>query len=678
MAGALALTAAPVVASARPARVIGSTRRNAGMIASSATRHRRSIRVGTVGIPPCPGYPLAWCTTIPVPYDYSDSAAGAIRLGFLWFPATSGRATGTILAVQGGPGYPTSDYVSAYRGVFGPALLASENLLLVDLRGTGRSSVFTCKALQNWTLNNSIAAYTADTGACGYQLNHTRRLIGRPGYVQASDLYTTANAARDVALLLRRLRTGRVDFYGDSYGTFFGQTFTARYHQLLRSVTLDSAYPVSEKNPWYPLTIRWARFAFDVSCQRSVACETAAPGSSWGRVAQATRYLRAHPVTGLTRTPTGQVIRDTVGVDQLIELVNLAGADSGVYRELDPAIRALLYDHDAVPLLRLTAQEISQTATSGPVGQFNAGLYEATTCLDYPQPFSYASSLAERRLEYSRAVARLQPHLWAPFTVREWVTEPEEEFDACLTWPRPQRPDPPITTPAPYAPRSLPVLVLSGDLDSLTTPTEGLWAAHEMGPSARWILFQNDTHINAMDDTFGCASGLVQRFVADPGGLRQLNASCADDAPEVRVVGSYPKTLSAVTAATALPGNAAGTAGLQLAAVATAATGDCIWHWYYGDGVHGWGPRGGTCHFAGPADATRITFSRYKWTTDTAVSGTAAWNQAAGLISASLTVTGPSGSGSVQLSYHDYVRHPLAGITGSYGGAPIVAAMPAP
>ena len=70
--------------------------------------------------------------------------------------------------------------------------------------------------------------------------------------MQASDLYTTANAARDVALLLHRLRTGKVDFYGDSYGTFFGQVLTARYAKLLRSVTLDAAYPVSGANPVLP------------------------------------------------------------------------------------------------------------------------------------------------------------------------------------------------------------------------------------------------------------------------------------------------------------------------------------------------------------------------------------------------------------------------------------------
>ncbi len=696
LAGLVVLCGSPALAVSRPTPVVGSVGRAstgasprfAAAIASihrrpapapdRARRRRPPIRVGTVLIHPCSGFPQAWCTTIAVPYDYSDAAAGTIGLGFLWYPASSGHATGTILAVQGGPGYPTSDYASQYRGVFGPAILAKRNLLLVDLRGTGMSSPFTCTPLQNWTLNNSIAAYTAVTGECGRQLNHTRHLIGSQGYVQASDLYTTANAARDVALLLRRLRTGRVDFYGDSYGTFFGQVLTARFHRLLRSITLDSAYPVAEKNPWYPLAIRWAGYAFNAACERSVACETAAPGSSWARIGAAASYLRTHPVTGRTRTPTGELIRDTVGVDQLIELVNLAGSDSGVYRELDPAIRALLATHDAVPLLRLTAQEVSQTATSGPVSQFNTGLYEATTCLDYPQPFSYRSPFTVRRREYARAVARLRPGMFAPFTDHEWVTEPQEEFDACLTWPRPQRQDPPITTPAPYAPRNLPVLVLSGDLDSLTTPTEGSWTAREMSPSARWILFQNDTHINAMGDTFGCASGLVRQFVDNPGALRRLDASCATHTPEVRVVGSYPQQLSAVTPATPQPGNRASTAGLQLAAVGAAATGDAVWHWYYGDGVHGWGLRGGTCKFAGPANATRITFRGYRWTGDTAVSGHAVWDQQAGVITASLTVTGPSGSATVQLSYHDYVPHPSATITGTYGGLPIVATMPAP
>ena len=643
---------------------------------ATAAAHRHPIRVGSVTIPPCPASRLAWCTRINVPLDYRNPAAGHIKLGFQWYPATSGTAAGTILAVQGGPGFPTTDYAPDYRGTFLP-LLARRNLLLVNLRGTGNSSAFLCKPLQDWKTADGIAAYTIDTGKCGRQLNHTRKLPGG-GYVQASDLYTTANAARDVALLLRRLRTGPVDFYGDSYGTFFGQVLTARYAKLLRSVTLDSAYPVSGKNPFYPHTIQTARHAFNISCDRSAACHRAAPGPAWARLAMLAKYLRHHPVTGQTRTPLGRVVTERVTTLKLSEMVNDAGADSGVYRELDPAGRALLRDHDPAPLLRLTEQDV-YTGTSGPVRQFNDGLYQATTCLDYPQPFRYGSPPAQRAAQYARALSRLPAKEFAPFTVHEWVTEPEEEFDACLDWPAPSHPDPPMTTPPPYAPANPPVLVLSGDLDSLTTPAEGRQTARDMGPSARWILIHNDTHVNAMDDPVGCASGLVQTFIRDPGMLKQMNASCATRTPEVRVVGTFPATLSRVTPATAAPGDQAGRTGLRLAAVGAAVAGDAVWRWYYGNGVRGWGLRGGTFRFGGHGSFITIRLTGVRWTSDTQVSGTVRWHQVSGRIQARLRVTGPGGSAaSLRLGYFDYVPHSVATLSGRSRGQRIAATMPAP
>ena len=659
-------------ASASPVFTARSTA--AALAGSAAQRH--PIRVGSVTIPPCPASPQAWCTRINVPLDYRDPAAGHIKLGFQWYPATSGTAVGTILAVQGGPGYPTTDYAADYRGTFRP-LLGRRNLLLVNLRGTGNSSAFLCQPLQHWKAADGIAAYTADTGKCGRQLNHTRKLPGG-GYVPASDLYTTANAARDVALLLRRLRTGKVDFYGDSYGTFFGQVLTARYAKMLRSVTLDAAYPVSGKDPFYPQTIRTARYAFDVSCLRSVACDRAAPGSAWARLSALAAYLRQHPVKGRTRDPFGAKVTERVTTVKLSEMVNDAGADSGVYRELDAAGRALLDDHDPAPLLRLTEQDV-YTGNSGPVREFNDGLYQATTCLDYPQPFSYRQTPAQRAAQYARAVAALPAGLFAPFTGHEWVTEPEEEFDACLDWPAPAHPDPPITTAPPYAPRNLPVLVLSGDLDSLTTPAEGRQTATDMGPSARWILVRNDTHVNAMDDPVGCASGLVQTFIREPAALRRMNASCAERTPEVRVVGTFPATLSRVTPATARPGDQAGRTGLRLAAVGAAAAGDAVWRWYYGDGVRGWGLRGGTFRFTGDGSRIGIRLTRVRWTSDTRVSGTVRWNQVSGRVWARLTIAGPGGvSASVRLWYFDYVRHSEARLSGRYRSQRIAATMPAP
>ena len=214
---------------------------------------------------------------------------------------------------------------------------------------------------------------------------------------------------------------------------------TARYAKLLRSVTLDSAYPVSGKNPFYPHTIQTARRAFNISCDRSAACHRAAPGRAWARLAVLARYLRHHPVTGRTRTPLGRVVTERVTTLKLSEMVNDAGSDSGVYRELDPAGRALLRDHDPAPLLRLTEQDV-YTGTSGPVRQFNDGLYPGDHVPGLPAAVQLQQPPAQRAVQYARALSRLPAKEFAPFTVHEWVTEPEEEFDACLDCrPRPIR-----------------------------------------------------------------------------------------------------------------------------------------------------------------------------------------------------------------------------------------------
>jgi hypothetical protein len=144
-------------------------------------------------------------------------------------------------------------------------------------------------------------------------------------------------------------------------------------------------------------------------------------------------------------------------------------------------------------------------------------------------------------------------------------------------------------------------------------------------------------------------------------------------------VGTFPTTLSRVTPAAARPGDQAGRTGLRLAAVGAAAVGDAVWRWYYGDGVKGWGLRGGTFRFTGDGSRIGIRLTRVRWTHDTRVSGTVRWNQVSGRVQARLTIAGPGGiSASVRLQYFDYVRHSKATLSGRYRGQRIAATMPAP
>src|SRR5215207_4358525 len=505
------------------------------------------LAVGRLLLDPCEDVEGAWCGGLRVPFDRANPAAGTIRIAFEWYPAEQDPA-GTIVAVEGGPGYASTGSRDYHLELFAP-LQRTRNLLLVDNRGTGGSGLINCRPLQRWHLALGDEAYDRRMAACGDQLNSARGLPSG-GFVHASDLYGTANAARDLAEVLAALETGPVDLYGDSYGSYFGQTFAARYPERLRSLTLDATWPVlgadSFADSFYVSTIETARIAFDLACRRSVACALAAPGSSMARIGALAERLRRAPVVGQTREPGSPPSTWRVDVAVLVALVNNAGSDAGVYRELDAAARAVLERRDEAPLLRLAAKYL-YTDDGGPVREWSAGNYIAVTCTDFPQAFDMRAPEAVRRAQYRAAVAALPDEVFAPFTVEEWTTSPVAEFDDCIRWPAPVRDDPPITTRPPLVPPGLPALVLSGGLDTLTTWTDGELVAEQLGPSARWVKVENTIHVTALADPVGCASGLVRQFVGHPERLHSMDVSCASRIPEVRVVGDFPRRLSGAT-----------------------------------------------------------------------------------------------------------------------------------
>src|SRR5208282_2557607 len=129
--------------------------------------------------------------------------------------------------------------------------------------------------------------------------NHTWK-YRHGGWVHASDLFNTAYSAEDVSRVLLAIDAGKVDLYGDSYGSWFAQTFASRYPGQLRSVTLDSTYQVLGLDPWYRTTVVTARRAFDDVCARWPACARSAKrsASGWRLITALARRLERAPVSG--------------------------------------------------------------------------------------------------------------------------------------------------------------------------------------------------------------------------------------------------------------------------------------------------------------------------------------------------------------------------------------------
>src|SRR5579863_497925 len=265
-----------------------------------------SLRVGAASLVECDSSPLTYCGTLQVPLDWSQPSSPRIDICYRWYPAPDAAEPvhGTVVPIEGGPGYPSIGSVApdGYRAMYGP-VLRDHNMLAVDLRGTGCSTPLACPQLQDYKGPTGTTTFAAVVGACAAALDHRWR--GADGrYMQASSLFTSAPSAADLAAVIRHLDVPAVDVYGDSYGSWFAQVFASRYPSLVQSVILDSTYQVLGLDPWYRSTIETMPGDFDAACARSTAC-AANPGTSWQRIETLATRLRSHPVSGVVPGPFG-------------------------------------------------------------------------------------------------------------------------------------------------------------------------------------------------------------------------------------------------------------------------------------------------------------------------------------------------------------------------------------
>ena len=543
LAGALALRSA---ASGSHGHHQATNAAAAGVVAFARSPAQR-VRLGTRWLTRCGVRPLAYCGRERLPLDYGVASSPRIVIAYRWYPATDRRRApaGTVVPVEGGPGYSSIASAPEYRVMYG-SLLRRWNLLSVDNRGTGNSTALDCPAVQHFTQSTVSPSFGRAVAACASSLNHRWRYANGT-WVHASDLFTSALAARDLAGVIAALGLHRIDVYGDSYGSYFAQLFASLYPHLVRSVTLDSTYPVIASDPWYRSSIRDMPHDFNVVCSRSPACRAAAPGSSWSRLRELAGVLRRHPATADVPGYNGTVHHVRMTVTGLVDLLSDAAGDPAVYQQIDAAARALLDHRDPGPLLRLYDQRLSydEAYSSATAAEDSATLYLAVACLDYRQLFDTSAPPGVRSAQFAHALATLPASTFGPFTTAEWVAMDQntETYSACLQWPS-RRHATTRALPRPLLPASTPVLVLGGELDTWTPPSDVVGAVlGKLGGHSRFVELLNSTHVVGEGDT-GCASRLVRAFVSRPTAIDAIQAQCAQTIPPIRTVGAYPERLA--------------------------------------------------------------------------------------------------------------------------------------
>lgn len=627
-----------------------------GLAQSAPSQH---LRVGTADLVRCTPAG-AWCGNLDRPLDPDGEIDGRLPIGFEFYRhGRAGPANGTIVATEGGPGFPARASREAYLALFRP-LLADHDLLLMDNRGTGTSAAVDCPSLQR-----PDTAFTVEAVAeCG-------ALLGTAAW-----LYSTAYAADDLAALLDALGIARIDLYGDSYGTYTAQTFAIRHPDRLRTLVLDGAYPLIGPEPgWYPTYAPAMRDKFNAVCARAPACAER-PGDGIDHVRAALRELREHPRDAEALDADGNPVRLRADAAALATAMFGAAPAYATVRELDAAARAFV-SGDRTPLQRLLAEAHSAVESRYPDNDprdFSSGAAAAVMCGDTPQIFDMSLPPESRIRARDRAIAEREarePDAYAPFTFAEYRAIPLDYafIDECVLWPAvsAQRAAAIRTPPAPRYP-DIPVLVLSGELDNITTVADGQAAARDF-PRARQVILSNSFHVNALEHArSACGASLVRHFVATG---RFGDDSCARDIAPVRLVAGFAERMSDVPSPIIARDRALGEDRARLVVSTAATVADVIVRAMSNSSGHGAGLRGGDFTAVPRPDTTLIRLNAVRWASDLAVSGTIRVSDRYRRVAAQLSVKAPAQRGHLALTWWDRAPDALATVRGRVGGKPV-------
>jgi pimeloyl-ACP methyl ester carboxylesterase len=657
----------------RPQRVQG--RALAFLLLSAVAAHAEPPRivVGSLTLHHCISEYSGYCGSITQPLDRSGGMSGTLTVGFEFYQHTdmSQPPLGVILAQEGGPGYSTTGSRDGYVRLFTP-LRDRRDILLVDKRGTGRSSAIDCAALQMAYLPDM-----QDVAACGKQLGAT------------AWFYRSADAANDVAAVLGALQVGPVDYYGDSYGTWFGEVFAVLHPGLLRTMVLDSAYPVLGDNS--NSEVNHGQQAMEIACHRSRPCRELG-GSAQARFAALLAALRAKVVSGAAPAANGETRHVTADPGGLFLIVANAGNAPTTWRDLDAAGRAWMENGYATPLLRLVAEARDSYSGGGSYKEFSVGLADAVQCAEYGTNFNLHANLARRLEQYATSISRLQqnhPDAYAPFTFDDALFSQmdAEEYDTCLPWPKPVEgivPGDAIPPGAVFP--SVPVLVLSGELDTVTSPDEGR-ATAALFRNSIFIETPNLVHESAIgdagffippdgEDLSQCVGPIVRAFVYSGGSVG--DTSCLAGIRPIRTVPAFATSYLDVPPATPAEGNQVDAAGLVLASAVTETVGDAFARYYVSTSGHGSGLQGGKFTITPIKTGYALTLSDLAWTSDLTASGRFEWDQLSGRIHGAADFAAAGHSGTVTIEWNDQETEAVARLGGTIDGAALAATRLAP
>ncbi|MEP6657329.1 MAG: alpha/beta fold hydrolase [Betaproteobacteria bacterium] len=447
-------------------------------------------RAGRLAMHECrlPKLPLAvQCGELEVPENRSQPNGRRIRIAVAVLTAnTRNPALDPFVILAGGPGQAASS-LGPFAAQFA-AIRRHRDIVLVDQRGTGRSSPLECAAFK--AVDASDAAMELDPAPRVAECAKELAVHG----VDAAQ-YTTAAWIADLDAIRAALGYERLNLWGGSYGTRAALEYLRRYPQHVRTLVLDGVAPPALEISLDVWVTRDAAISavFD-ACRKSSVCQAAHPdldatlrGIDDALGTDGRDIMIADPRTGAARTLHFTLDHVIAALQPLVYLPEVAS--------LVPAALGRAANGDFAPLYAAASW-----LTTGLVEQVNAALYYSVTCAEDGPRISPAEREAKLAGLRSRRLA-------------------QRALAACDAWPAGQAPSDSATPVVSDAP----TLILSGGLDPVTPPAYGAEVAKSLHHSRHIVAAGYGHNVSP----HACAPRLIAAFI-DDADVAKLPTACVE------------------------------------------------------------------------------------------------------------------------------------------------------
>lgn len=456
------------------------------------------------------------CGWLTVPEDRSNPDNDqTIQLHVAIFPSPSDNPEpDPIVYLEGGPGGDPLEAVPlTFERYFAP-YLTNRDLIIFDQRGTGFSQPsLACPETRELSLSlleQDITIEEATTLTIeSLQACHDR-LVDEG--VNLAAYNSEANAA-DLNDLRAALGYDEWNLWGISYGTRLAQTTMRDHPEGLRSVILDSTYPLeSNLLTDTPDSVARSFAKLFEGCAADPACNEAYPeleASFFNLVDQLNEEKIPLTVSDLF---TGEMYDTALYGDDLVGIL----FQSLYATEIIPELPKLIYDIEAGDTSTLSALLSSYLSN----GEFvSIGMQFSVQC---NEENSFASE------EDVAAAAEKYPELTTFFNNSINIGPPA--FEVCAFWGAGEADaleNEPINS-------DIPTLILAGEYDPITPPAWGEQVAANL-ENASFFEFPGTGH--GVSISGECAVSLVESFLADPEGEPDAGCLAEVGAPAFTVPG---------------------------------------------------------------------------------------------------------------------------------------------